>query len=178
MMFGNLLRCLLVIGVLLIGVHHFEDGASWLRRPETVVATTAGRAASAGPASDDFGGGRTLRIRADRSGHFLLDADVDGTTVRFLVDTGASDVVLTPEDGERLGLRLRDRDFTLNYRTAGGVVRAAPIELRAIRIGTLTVRDVPAAINSQSIGVSLLGISFLKRLDGYAVERDSLVLRW
>ncbi len=177
-MLGNLLRALLIIGVLLTGVHFFEDATSSPRREKPVAGTVGGGTASIVPASDDFGGGRTLRIRADRSGHFLLDADVDGTTVRFLVDTGASDVVLTPEDGERLGLRLRDRDFTLSYRTAGGIVRAAPIELRAIRIGALTVRNVPAAINSQSIGVSLLGISFLKRLDGYAVERDSLILRW
>lgn len=95
-----------------------------------------------------------------------------------MVDTGASDVVLTPEDAGRLGLRLHERDFTLQYRTAGGIVRAAPVDLRHVNIGALSVRDVPAAVNSQSIGVSLLGMSFLKRLDGYAVERDSLILTW
>ncbi|NWG72975.1 MAG: TIGR02281 family clan AA aspartic protease, partial [Parvularculaceae bacterium] len=69
-------------------------------------------------------------------------------------------------------------EYTLKYRTASGIVHAAPVTLREISIGALTVRDVEAAVNSRSIGVSLLGISFLQRLDGYAVERDSLVLTW
>lgn len=129
-------------------------------------------------AGDDFGGGRTLRLPVDPSGHFFVDADVDGSNVRFLIDTGASDVMLTPEDASRLGIRLNDRDYTIEYQTAGGIIRAAPVNLREIRIGALAMRDVRATVNSHSGGISLLGMSFLKRLDGYAVERNSLVLTW
>jgi aspartyl protease family protein len=171
---SSLVRLLAAGALVFLAVDHRHEIIGWFG-----MTPSAGSHAEAPPASrDDFGGGRTLRVRADRSGHFLVDADVDGTTVRFMVDTGASDVVLTPEDAERLGLRLHDRDYTLKYRTAGGIVKAAPVSLREISIGALSVRDVPAAVNSQSIGVSLLGMSFLKRLDGYAVERDSLILTW
>jgi aspartyl protease family protein len=144
-----------------------------------VVRVDAGRtapgtiAATAAPAS-----ARTMTIRAGAGGHFRLVAEVDGTPVHFLVDTGASGVVLSPEDAERIGLVLGDRDFTLTMRTAGGFVRAAPVSLREVRIGALSQRDVEAMVNAVPIGVSLLGLSFLSRLDGYRVEGDRLILSW
>jgi aspartyl protease family protein len=117
-------------------------------------------------------------IRAGEGGHFLVDANVDGATVRFLVDTGATRVVLSPEDAERIGFHLRDRQFTERYRTAGGTVRAAPVTIRDLRIGQLALREVEASVNEQPIGISLLGMTFLNRLDGYRVEGDRLILDW
>ena len=55
---------------------------------------------------------RSMTLRAGRNGHFMLDARVDGTPVRFLVDTGASAIILRPEDAKRIGLRPRERNFT------------------------------------------------------------------
>jgi aspartyl protease family protein len=124
------------------------------------------------------GAQRTLTVRADRSGHFMLTASVDGKPVRFLVDTGASSVVLTPEDAARIGIRPKPREFTQFYRTANGMVRAAPVTLREVQIGALTVRDVDAVVNERPIGVSLLGVSFLRRLDSYTVQNNRLVLSW
>jgi len=123
-------------------------------------------------------GSRSMAIRAGQGGHFLVEAKVDGEPVRFLVDTGATRVVLTPEDAKRIGLRVRDRHFTQKSRTAGGIVRAAPVTLREVRIGHLTVRDVEASVNEKPIGISLLGMTFLGRLDGYRVEGDKLILEW
>jgi aspartyl protease family protein len=117
-------------------------------------------------------------LRAGEGGHFLVDASVDGVAVRFLVDTGATRVVLSPEDAERIGFQLRDRQFTERYRTAGGIVRAAPVTIRELRIGQLALREVEASVNEQRIGISLLGMSFLNRLDGYRVEGDRLILDW
>ena len=121
---------------------------------------------------------RSMTIRAGHGGHFLVDATVDGVVVRFLVDTGATRVVLSPEDAGRIGLHLRDRNFTERHRTAGGIVRAAPVTLRELRIGHLTVREVEASVNEAPIGISLLGMTFLNRLDGYEVRGDKLVLHW
>jgi aspartyl protease family protein len=121
---------------------------------------------------------RSMVIRAGEGGHFLVDANVDGATVRFLVDTGATRVVLSPEDAKRIGFHLRDRQFTEKYRTAGGIVRAAPVTIRELRIGQLALREVEASVNEQPIGISLLGMSFLNRLDGYRVEGDKLILDW
>lgn len=140
----------------------------------------AGLAPSGGtPASPATGAStRTMTIPADRSGHFIVIGEVDGVSVRFLVDTGASDVVLSAEDAGRVGLRLRDRDYTARYQTANGIAAFAPVTLREVSIGHASVRDVAAAVSSAPIGTSLLGMSFLRRLDGYAVEGDRLILSW
>ena len=121
---------------------------------------------------------RALTIRASAGGHFMIEADVDGTDIRFMVDTGATEVVLTPEDAARIGFDLRARHFTGQFNTAGGVVRAAPVTLRRLRIGQLVLRDVEAWVNEAPLFVSLLGMSFLKRLDGYEVQGNQLILYW
>jgi len=121
---------------------------------------------------------RTLTIAAGRGGHFLVDARVEGTPIRFLVDTGATGVVLSPSDARRIGLRVRDRDYTREAHTANGIVRTAPVRLSDIRIGPLTVRGVEATVNERPMGISLLGMTFLSRLDGYEVVGDRLILRW
>lgn len=170
-MLSDAIRGLVIGALAALALTQSETLRAWLGRATETETLPIGE-------PQESAGSRTLRLRADASGHFLVTAEVNGTAVHFLIDTGATDVVLTPEDAERLGLRLRERDYTLKYRTAGGIVSAAPVMLREIRLGPLTVRDVDAAVNSHSIGVSLLGVGFLKRLDGYAVERDSLILSW
>ncbi len=121
---------------------------------------------------------RALTIRASAGGHFMIEADVDGADIRFMVDTGATEVMLTPEDAARIGFDLRARNFTRQFNTAGGVVRAAPVTLRRLRIGQLVLRDVEAWVNEAPLFVSLLGMSFLRRLDGYEVEDGKLILYW
>jgi aspartyl protease family protein len=168
----------LVLGVLLLaGYTHRAEIASFLAgaglRGTAPAVPSPSAAPDAGPAAS-----RTMTIRADASGHFIVDADVNGTAVHFMVDTGATTVVLTPEDAKRIGLRRTPADYTLAFRTAGGVVRAAPVILRAVSLGPLHVDHVEAAINAAPIGISLLGMSFLSRLDGYAVQGGRLILSW
>ncbi len=134
--------------------------------------TAKGAGKAARPAS------RALTIRASAGGHFVIEADVDGADIRFMVDTGATEVMLTPEDAARIGFDLRARHFTRQFRTAGGVIRAAPVTLRRLRIGQLVLRDVEAWVNETPSHISLLGMSFLKRLDGYEVEDGKLILYW
>ncbi|MFO1112368.1 MAG: TIGR02281 family clan AA aspartic protease [Rhodospirillales bacterium] len=119
-----------------------------------------------------------LTLKADARGHFLVTAKVNGQPVRFLIDSGASHVVLSAGDAKRLGLTPKDRDFTDIYRTPGGIIRAAPVTLAELRIGELVVRDVRASVSSLNMDVSLLGASFLARLRGYEVNRGRLTLRW
>jgi clan AA aspartic protease (TIGR02281 family) len=117
-------------------------------------------------------------IQAGAGGHFLIEATVNGAPVDFLVDTGASDIVLTLEDAERLGLQPETLRFTQRFATANGVVRGAPVVLREIRIGQFSLFDVPASVNEAQLRVSLLGMSFLRRLHGYEVTDGRLTLRW
>ena len=118
-----------------------------------------------------------VAISAGQHGHFVVEADVDGQGVRFLVDTGASDVVLSPFDARRLGLDPENLSFTKAYRTANGVVKGAPVRLGRITIGPIVVRDVRASVNGAAMKRSLLGMSFLSRLSGYEVSGGRLVLK-
>lgn len=123
-------------------------------------------------------GWNRLTIPADMRGHFLVDAEVNGTAVTFLVDTGASSVVLSPQDARRIGLEPERLRFTERFGTANGTVRAAPVELREIRIGQLAQRYVPASVNEAPMGISLLGMTFLSRLESWSVEKGRLALYW
>ena len=118
-----------------------------------------------------------IRFVADRGGQFTVEADVDGRRVLFLVDTGASDVVLSPADAERLGFDLGKLSFTRPYRTANGIVHGAPVRLGRVGIGPISLADVAASVNEKPMARSLLGMSFLARLSGYEVAKDTLTLR-
>ena len=118
-----------------------------------------------------------VSFRKGAHGHFVVEAEVDGVPVRFLVDTGASDVVLSPADAERLGFNLRDLAYTRRYRTANGIVSGAPIRLGRVRLGPIVVDDVRASVNGAAMRRSLLGMSFLDRLSGYEIANDTLTLR-
>lgn len=120
------------------------------------------------------GGG--VAIRAGEGGHFVAEAMVNGVAVRFLVDTGASDVVLSPRDAERLGFDRASLSFNRIYQTANGTVTGAPVRLEEIRVGSVVVRDVRASVNGADMKRSLLGMSFLGRLGGYRVEDGVLTL--
>jgi clan AA aspartic protease (TIGR02281 family) len=117
-------------------------------------------------------------IAAGPHGHFTVDAVVNGEPVEFMVDTGASHVVLTLEDARKLGFSASNLDFTHQFESANGVVRAAPVELREFRVGQFQLYDLEAFVNGGPLPISLLGMSFLKRLRSYEVARSRLVLRW
>ena len=140
---------------------------------------TSDRATSSGmaPAVADSLAEAGVSIARSRDGHFWIDAEVNGRQIRFLVDTGASDVVLTREDADRLGILLQPQDYSLVYRTASGTTRAAPVQLDYVSFGTLHLWNVEAAVNQSNMDVSLLGQSFLSRLSGFEVSGNILTLR-
>lgn len=127
--------------------------------------------------------GGAVSIRVGNNGHYVVEAVVSagrrdaGVPVRFLVDTGASDVVLSPRDAARLGFDANALAYTRAYRTANGMVMGAPVRLDRITIGPLTIGDVRASVNGAAMRISLLGMSFLNRLSGYDVSRDTMILR-
>ena len=124
-------------------------------------------------------GDRAVVLRADRSGHFWADGSIDGKSVRFMVDTGATGVALGRATAARVGLRTRERDFTVRSHTANGIARAAPVEIRRLQIGPITLYNVDARVMEQPMpGMALLGMSVLSRLQGYEVRGDRMVLYW
>ncbi len=120
----------------------------------------------------------SVTFAADASGHFLVEPTVNGTRVRMLVDTGASSIVLTPEDARRLGFRPSTGDFTSKTVTANGIVLVAPVLLREVAIGEISVPNVQAVVHSENrLPISLLGMSFLSKLTHFEVSHGKLVLR-
>lgn len=119
----------------------------------------------------------SLVFRANKEGHVYLDAVVNGSSVKFVVDTGASMVVLTLRDAAAAGISRTNLDFSIRTQTANGVGRAAPVKLRELRIGQFSATDVPAAV-VENLQMSLLGQTFLKRLASYEMRGGVLTLYW
>lgn len=122
-------------------------------------------------------GDGTVTVRRGRDGHFRLTATVDGNDIRFLVDTGATVVALTPDAARAAGFDPDRLTYGMPVATANGVARSAPVTLGEIRVGPIGARDVRAAVIREGLGESLLGLSFLDRLSGYEVRRDTMILK-
>jgi aspartyl protease family protein len=120
----------------------------------------------------------TLTYPADASGHYFIDAAVNGTPVRFMVDTGATFVALSPEDAATAGIASPNLTFSEAMSTANGVTHAARTSLRSVRLGQLEVDDVAAMVMDQPMPFSLLGMSFLSRVDGYSIRDGVLTIEW
>lgn len=120
-------------------------------------------------------GGYLLEKRSD--GHFYVEAWVNDDPVSFMVDTGASTVVLSRDTASYLGFDLWDEDFDGLVKTAGGEVRVASITLDEINIGDEVIAyGVPALILMDG-DLDLLGMSFLNRISGYEVNGDEMYLK-
>lgn len=126
---------------------------------------------------DDEGRVRVTLVR-DPSGHFEADARVNRASVRFVVDTGASTIVLSARDARRVGLDPDELRYDVSTRTANGIGRAARVRLDELRIGGLLRRDIAALVAPPgSLSISLLGQNFLESLHSYEKRGDRLTLR-
>jgi aspartyl protease family protein len=113
-------------------------------------------------------------LERSSNGQFYAEARVNGASVRFLVDTGASVVALTPADAQRAGIALPSERATATG--AGGEVEIRPVTIDQLALGPLAARDVRAAI-VDDLPVSLLGQSFLSRVGTVEIAGDRMVLR-
>jgi aspartyl protease family protein len=123
-------------------------------------------------------GPRELTLSESEDGHFHVYGTINGTRVPFLVDTGASDIVLDPADAQRLGIDLGNLTFDRPFGSANGIGYGAKTVVGGLSVGPITFTNVEVAINKTRMGSSLLGMAFLKRLKSYSVSGGKLVLRW
>jgi aspartyl protease family protein len=119
----------------------------------------------------------TLVYHAGSDGHFVVPGTANGAPMRFLVDTGATLVVLTPSDARAAGIDPSALVFDKAMRTASGTVPAATTVLRDVRVGRISIGDVRAAVIANA-PQSVLGMSFLSRLKSFEMQRDRLTLSW
>lgn len=168
---------LMVAGVAIGGANLANTIAKRQGEPakaEPVAAAVATPAASnaAAPAA------RIVALKADRRGHFATDLGVNNQFVKALVDTGASVVAFSHEDALKAGIRPKPGDYTVPMQTANGIVRAAKARIPEMRLQGIVVRDVEATIMPPgALHITLLGMSFLKRLKSFEMNGSTLVLR-
>ena len=148
------------VGLLLVVGYGYRDTFERVLFPGRDSAATAGVA----------------RFEANVGGDFVIEAEVDGVPVTFVVDTGASDVVLSRSDAVRLGFDPDTMDYTRRYQTANGIVGGAPVTLGEVVVGGVRMNDVRASVTDGGLGQSLLGMSFLGRLDSFHVRDGTLTL--
>lgn len=118
----------------------------------------------------------TLSFDAGPDGHFRIQARVNGGRVTFMVDTGATDIVLAPDDARRIGFDPATLVFDQFAETANGTVGGAAIRLDSLVVGSIEMNRLPATVNAADMSESLLGMEFLNRLHGWRVENGVLTL--
>lgn len=122
--------------------------------------------------------GRNVEVARSGAGDFAIAAQINGSRVHMVLDTGASSVVLTQDDAKAAGLPIDLLDYTVNIDTANGRTRAAPVTLDRIAVGGLEERSVEAlVVQPGQLHTSLLGMSFLNRLQSWQVSGDRLILK-
>jgi aspartyl protease family protein len=111
---------------------------------------------SSGPASTTF--------KADERGHFVVQGQINGGTVRMLVDTGATSIALPAADAIRLGINYKAGQPG-QVSTANGIAQVYRVKLDTVRVGDITLNQVDAAVVEQGLSIALLGMSFLNRTE-------------
>jgi len=118
-----------------------------------------------------------LVYRADALGHVMLTAQVNGAPVRFLVDTGATLVSLSPQDAATAGLKRDALKFDQTVHTGAGAAKAAFARVREIRVEQLEIANVEVAV-VETLKQSVLGMSFLRRLKAFEMRDGELSMTW
>lgn len=149
-------------GVVLLGTE--KDSASF-QIDGTIRTLRMGQAYSAAARS----GSQSVTLGADTRGHFITMGSINGGSVRFLVDTGATLVALPAAEARRLGINFLQGERG-RMQTANGVAAGYRVKLDTVRIGDVEIHNVDAVVSeNDALGVTLLGMSFLNRME---MKRD------
>lgn len=128
------------------------------------------------PQQSVFDGGDRIEIPRSFDGHYYARLDANGVPVEFVVDTGASDIVLTRSDAARIGLDPDRLAFVGRAGTANGEVRTARARLETLSLGGITDRDVPVVVSAGEMDGSLLGMRYLHRFSRLEISDGTMVL--
>ncbi len=174
-MFRILVPALLVALAMVMLIPRGQAPAPAQDAVRTIASTQAKTATKVDTEAGNGFAGATLMRAPD--GHFYADAQVNGATVRFLVDSGASDVVLSRADAQRAGIMASPGEFTAEAQSANGAVKLKPVTIGRIAIGPVATDGVAGAVAETGLPISLLGQSFLSRVKRVEIEEDAMRLR-
>ena len=121
-------------------------------------------------------GNKRIKIPISLNGHYNLRLRINDVSVDFVVDTGATDIVLSQADASRIGLDLGQLAFTGRASTANGIVETARVTLDKIEIANVIDRNVSAIVNKGELFGSLLGMGYLQRWGRIEIENGVLSL--
>lgn len=143
-----------------------------------VIAEEAAAAEAPEPRVENAGNGiAEIVLKRAPDNHYYADAQVNGAIVRFLVDSGASAVVLTRADAQKAGIGTQPGEFTARAMSANGEVKLKPVTLDRLAIGPVAATQVEAMVTENDLSVSLLGQSFLSRVGKVEIADGEMRLR-
>ncbi|WP_332811551.1 retropepsin-like aspartic protease family protein [Sphingomonas sp.] len=164
-----------LLGVLAVGAAILVGAELLTRQPLAPPPLPSAEQAPAAAPEQIGNGEARYEIKRAADNHFYAEAQVNGALIRFLVDTGASSVVLTRDDALRAGIAAGE--FSAEAIGAGGRVRLMPIAIDRLALGPLEATDVPAMVAEGGLTVSLLGQSYLAKTGSVSIQGDLMVLR-
>lgn len=126
------------------------------------------------PAASVSGGEVRVPLAAD--GHYWIEAAVNGTRTRFMVDTGATVTTLSAEGAGEAGVEPDPLRLPVVMRTANGDVEAQMARIETLKFGSIVARDLDVVVSDTTGGLNVLGMNFLSRLKGWRVEEGVLIL--
>ena len=119
---------------------------------------------------------KAIVVFKEADGHLYLNLEVNNKMIKFLVDTGATDIVLTRKDAARIGLDANNLKYWGSAKTANGVVGLAPVRLDTVSIAGITDKNVKASVNEGLMDTSLIGMSYLNKFNTIEIKRDRMIL--
>ncbi|MBA5776244.1 TIGR02281 family clan AA aspartic protease [Stappia sp. F7233] len=162
-------RYLSLLGVVIVTALVVPDVMERFQAEQQAAAVEAKAAASSG--------GRILVLQAKSDGHYYTKAWVNGRAIDALIDTGASTIALPMSVARSAGVIPRADEFTASVRTANGVARAAPVDLREFRLGTIRLTNVRALVLPEgALGITLVGMSALSKLSKVDIRNGTMKL--
>ena len=168
---GTLIGVLMPTGKQAPAPANSEEPVIWVNEP----APPAAGSGNPDPEAQVLSAG-SIRLERQADGHFYADVQVNGATVNFMVDTGASGIALTIDDAQRAGLQFSRSSFEVVGEGASGPVKGQLVSLDRVRLGSKTLQNTEAVIIDGG-SQSLLGQSFLQQFGEVRIKDDTMVLR-
>lgn len=157
---------LVIVGVIMAGYALRGDIARLSREAQLMIHPAA--AQDLGPKQYALG------RYADQA--YLVKGAINGSPTQFLIDTGATDIVLAPDDAIRAGIRVRDGDFKTPFGTANGVALGTRVVVDTLEVGPYRMRNVKVSVNRTPMAISLLGLAYLDQMKQVIIEPNRMLL--
>jgi len=172
------MRNLMIFAAIMIALGSFMADMADRMTPASASPTPVKLAVAAEAAAQTQSGSRSLTLDRDSRGHFLTEGRINGQSVNFMVDTGASVVAINESSAAHFGLYPSRGEFTANVTTANGTIKGARARLAMVDVGGLVLRDVDALVlPDEALSENLLGLSFLSRLRRFEYSNGQMVLQ-